>query len=152
WLATDTGIFRINHKDVIRSLDEARLPLACQFMSDAKTVVDSGTTSGGTRAVLSPDGDLWFATSDGVLNVDTHQPEVEPSTLPIYLENASFNGLPQVPLLRGANWASVESTPFKAPVQVRSLEIRFTALNFAAPEDLRFRHRLEGLDSDWVDD
>jgi signal transduction histidine kinase len=30
------------------------------------------------------------------------------------------------------------------------LEIRYTALNFSAPETVRFRHRLEGLDSTWV--
>jgi signal transduction histidine kinase len=30
------------------------------------------------------------------------------------------------------------------------LEIRYTALNFSAPETVRFRYRLEGLDSTWV--
>jgi signal transduction histidine kinase len=45
-----------------------------------------------------------------------------------------------------------DTTPVKAPVRVRSLEVRFTALDFAAPEEIRFRHKLEGLDSDWVDD
>ncbi len=154
WLATDAGIFRISRRDVRRSLDDARVPLACQFISDAKTVAASAMISGGTRAVLSPEGALWFATSDGVLNVDTRQPELEPTTFPICLENASFNGSPPLSLLRGPIWASEPSAsgPLKAPVHLRSLEIRFTALNFAAPEEIRFRHKLEGLDSDWVDD
>ena len=30
-------------------------------------------------------------------------------------------------------------------------EIRYTGLNFDAPESLRFRYRLEGSDADWVD-
>ena len=31
------------------------------------------------------------------------------------------------------------------------LEFRYTGLNFDAPERVRFRYRLEGLDSDWVE-
>ena len=56
-------------------------PLACELMSEAKTVPDVPTIFGGTRAVLSPDGELWFATSEGVLNVDTHQSEIEPAAV-----------------------------------------------------------------------
>ena len=37
-------------------------------------------------------------------------------------------------------------------MDLRSLEVHFTALNFAAPGGVRFRHRLDGLDPDWVDD
>jgi diguanylate cyclase (GGDEF)-like protein len=33
----------------------------------------------------------------------------------------------------------------------RSLEFHFTAASFVAPEQLRFRYRLEGYDRDWVD-
>src|ERR1041384_5859846 len=36
--------------------------------------------------------------------------------------------------------------------EVRSMDIHFTALSFSAPEKIRFRHKLEGSDSDWVDD
>jgi signal transduction histidine kinase len=34
----------------------------------------------------------------------------------------------------------------------RDLEARFTALSFAAPETIAFRHRLLGLDRDWIED
>jgi signal transduction histidine kinase len=40
----------------------------------------------------------------------------------------------------------------KIPVDVRSLEIYYTALDLAAPGDIRFRHKLEGSDLDWVND
>jgi len=123
-------------------------------MSEAKTAPVSTTGFGGTRAVLSPDGELWFATSEGVLNVDTRQSEIAPSVFPVYIESAAFNGQPPVSLLRGALWSpgSENATPFKAPVDSRSLEIHFAALSYAAPEDVQLRHKLEGIDPDWVDD
>jgi ligand-binding sensor domain-containing protein/signal transduction histidine kinase len=154
WLATETGIYRINRSDLRKSLDHARIPLVGQWISDAKTVPESTTFDGGTRAALAPDGELWFATSEGVLSVDARQSEIEPSAFPVYIEDAAFNGQPRVPLLGGALWsaATTDNAPFKAPVDLRSLEIRFTALDFTSPEDVQFRHKLAGSDSDWVDD
>ena len=154
WLATGAGIYRVNQNDVSKSMDSPGTPLVCKLMSAAKTIPESTTVSGGTRAVLSPDGQLWFATSEGVVNADPRQSASEPARIPLYLESAAFNGQPPLTLLQGGFW-SPETTrpqPFLAPVDSRSLEIHFTGLNFAAPGELRFRHKLEGFDSDWVDD
>lgn len=154
WLATGAGIYRVNRDDLRKSFDHGRARLACQLVSDAKTVPESATIEGGTRAVLAPDGELWFATSEGVLDVDARRSELGPSAVPVYIENVAFNGQPPVSLLQGALWSAAtgNNAPFKAPVDVRSLEIHFTALNFTAPEDIQFRHKLEGFDPDWVDD
>jgi ligand-binding sensor domain-containing protein/signal transduction histidine kinase len=154
WLATDTGIYRVNHSDVSKSLKNPGTSLVCKLMAGAKTLPESTIVSGGARAVLSPDGQIWFATSDGVLNADTRQTQIEPSLIPIYIESAAYNGQPPFSLLRGGLWyaAGTSGTLFKAPVDLRSLEIHFTALDFAAPGEVRFRHRLDGFDPDWVDD
>ncbi len=154
WLATDAGIYRINHEEIRKSLDDVRVPLACQLMSYAKTGPNPTTIAGGRRAVVSPNGELWFATSDGLLDVDTRQPDSDPVTFPIYLESVAFNNQPAISLLQGALWspAARDDRALKAPVDLRSLELRFTALTFAAPEGVRFRHKIEGFDPDWVDD
>ena len=34
---------------------------------------------------------------------------------------------------------------------LRKLELRYTALSLAAPEKVRFRYRLDGFDTGWVD-
>jgi len=39
----------------------------------------------------------------------------------------------------------------RLPPEHRRLEFDFTALSFAAPENVQFRHRLEGFDDDWVE-
>ncbi|MDB6123105.1 MAG: Histidine kinase [Pedosphaera sp.] len=154
WLATGAGIYRISRNTIQKSLNDPRIALACELTSDAKTTYDPATVFGGTRALLSPEGTLWFATAEGVLNVNTRQPEIEPASLPVYIESVAFNGQPPVSVLRGAAWSSAVSDSAPAIVRgdLRSLEIYFTALNFSAPEKVRFRHKLEGFDPDWIDD
>jgi ligand-binding sensor domain-containing protein/signal transduction histidine kinase len=154
WLATDAGIYRIARSDVNKALNDFGSPLKCELMSAAKTEPESVTASGGVRALLAPDGELWFATSEGVMNVDARQSDMRPSQIPLYLVTAAFNGQPSLSLLHGEMWSSVNaaSVPFKVPVDLRSLEIHFTALDFTAPGEVRFRHKLDGLDPDWVDD
>ena len=154
WLTTGTGIYRVSHSDVNKAIDNPGGFLICKLMFGAKTLPDLTAVFGGTRAVLSPDGQLWFATADGVLDVDTHQTEIDPSLMPLYLESAAYNGQPPFSLFRGGLWSAADTNhaPVVAPAQLRSLEIRFTVLNFAAPGEVRFRHKLNGFDLDWVDD
>jgi signal transduction histidine kinase len=150
----DTGIFRVDRGDIERALKDPGQPLVCRQISEARTRPLSGAIYGETCAVLSPDGVLWFATSDGLLNVDTRFSAPSPATLPVYIESVAINGEPPDPLLRGVLWspADLPVAPFKTPVGLQSLEFRFTALNYADPEHVRFRHKLEGLESEWVGD
>jgi signal transduction histidine kinase/ligand-binding sensor domain-containing protein len=156
WLATGEGIYRISHGSLRRSLEDHDVPLVCKLISDARTAPSSPTIFGGRRAVLSSGGQLWFATSEGILNVSTDQSKPSPTPAPIYIESVAFNGQPPISLLRGQLWATAKSTNnnvlLEAPADLRSLEIHFTALNFTSPREIRFRHKLDGFDSDWVDD
>lgn len=154
WLATDAGIYCVKDSDLRQALNDPHVPLACQLTSGARTAPNGRTLSGGPRAVLSPDGKLWFATSDGVLAVDAHLAQVESPDFPTYLESVAFNNQPPISLLRGELWSRSghNGISLEAPGDLRSLEVHFTALDFAAPEQVRFRHKLDGFDSDWVDD
>jgi ligand-binding sensor domain-containing protein/signal transduction histidine kinase len=154
WLATEAGVYLVNHGDVRKALDDLGISLKCELMSEAKTKPESSVAAGGGRAALSPDGELWFATSEGVINVDARRTEIEPPRLPPSLESAAVDGKPPFSLLRGALWSPPEKNtkPFNTPADLRSLEIHYTALDFASPEDVRFRHKLDGFDPDWVED
>ena len=154
WLAMDTGIYCLDHADVHRALENPRSPLGFKLVSPATTMPAVAPLSGGLRTLLGSDGYLWFATSDGVLNMDTHQASVEDAPFPVHLESVSLNGNVPLSLLSGSPWSAPPpaGSPFQAPVDLRSLELRFAALSFADPEDVQFRHQLEGYDPDWVND
>jgi ligand-binding sensor domain-containing protein/signal transduction histidine kinase len=154
WLATDTGIFRVSRSDVRRALSAPKNPLVCKLVSTAKTALDTATAVGSARVALSADGHLWFATTEGVLDINTRQSEIDPSVFPVYLESYAVNGDPPVSLLPGPLWSAAVTNENRVtfPVDLKSLEIHFTALGFSAPEEIQFRHKLEGSDADWVGD
>jgi len=151
WLATSAGTFRVSRNAVRSALAEPQTALSCKLVSDAKTSYEASAVFSGARAVRAAADKLWFATSDGVLHVDTRRSEVEPAPLPLYIESVALNGQPQFSVLRATAWAASLSNaaPATLPGDLRSLDIYFTVLSFSAPDKIRFRHKLEGLDTDW---
>lgn len=154
WLATGAGIFRISHTELEKSLAEPTAAPGAKLIVDARTTSESMMAMGGPRALVAPEGKLWFATSEGVLNMDTRRPEVDSTPLPPFIENVTINGGKPLSVLWNATWSSVHTNKSVTMTlrDLKSLEIRFTALSFATPEKTRFRHKLEGFDVDWVDD
>ncbi len=84
-------------------------------------------------------GLLWFPTQDGIVVADPHHQTVEGSAPSVVLEETLVDGVPDA-----------EESLRLAPGKHR-IEFRYTGVNFDAPERVRFRYRLEGLDSEWVD-
>jgi ligand-binding sensor domain-containing protein/signal transduction histidine kinase len=154
WLATSSGIYRVNRNDLDKALANPQEPLVCKLMSEAKTLPEPAAAFCGTRVVLSKAGALWFATSDGVLQVDTRQSVTVPVEIPLYIESATFNNQNPISLLQDeiSPPALLGGREIKAPMNSQSLEVHFTALAFTAPAEIQFRHKLEGFDSEWVDD
>jgi ligand-binding sensor domain-containing protein/signal transduction histidine kinase len=84
-------------------------------------------------------GLLWFPTQEGIVVVDPHRPTVDVPAPAVVLEETLVDGVPDTA-------QSLRLAPGKHRV-----EFRYTGFNFDAPERVRFRYRLEALDSDWVE-
>lgn len=151
WLATGAGISRVA-QTAIREAMVTDVPLPARRALDSKLAFGPLPTFGWPRVVRSPDGKLWFATSQGVLTLNPRGTASESAPLPVHVETVSVNGqpLPVVPRLSGEGRPAAEPA-VRLPADLRVLDIEFTALSFAAPEELSFRHKLEGFDADWVD-
>lgn len=154
WLAMDTGIYRVTRSEVEKALASPVHPLKCELISEVKTTPDPSAITGGFRAARGAAGELWFATAEGVVNIDTHEAGPEQSRSIPRIEFMSVDGNAPVTLLTGALWspASPSTNMFETPTDLRSLDIGFTALDFDAPEEIRFRHKLDGFETEWVDD
>ena len=93
------------------------------------------------NAVRSADGHLWFSIADGLAEVTPLKPGGSQTTeFPVLVEDVTIDRVSHSELGR-----------IRIPPGARSIEIRYTALTLSRPETLRFRYRLEGIDSDWVD-
>lgn len=100
-----------------------------------------GTASGITplpSAIRSSDGMLWFSTMGGTVAFD-------PAALP-------RNRLAPPVVITALRADGAEVTPLdgvRLAPHTGTLEIDFTALAYRAPERMRFRYRLEGVDAAW---
>ena len=90
--------------------------------------------------VITSTGKFAFATNNGVVLLRPGDFHPDAQTPPVFIGDILANDEPATPQ-RG-----ILSLP---PSTVR-LQIQFTALHFAAPEAIRFRYRLIGLEKDWV--
>jgi diguanylate cyclase (GGDEF)-like protein len=100
----------------------------------------AGEASSISRAWRGPDGRLWFGTPAGLAVID-------PSRL-------RRNARPPTPLVERVvvdDAVHEGRAAVEAPAGTRRLEFHFTAPSFVAPEQLRFRYRLQGYDPEWVD-
>jgi ligand-binding sensor domain-containing protein/signal transduction histidine kinase len=154
WLATAAGIYQASRRAIETLLSNSQETFTCKLVSDAKTGYDPAMPFGATRALLSPEGSIWFVTSEGVLNIDARRPEAEFNSLPVYIERVSINGRASFPVLRAGAWS--RSGPTNAALTIHgdltSLDVWSTGPSLSASDKIHFRHRLEGSDPDWVDD
>ncbi len=163
WLGSSAGIARINKT----SLDElAAGKIAAVYprlFGRADGMLSEECTGGFCPAGLrTRSGLLWFSTLKGVVVVN---PRVQPAgtRLPgAMLEEVRVDGVPvSLQQARGLEADSAEETARAAdavawkPLRIvpgkHRVEFGYTGLNFDAPELIRFRYRLEGLDTDWVE-
>lgn len=140
WVSCARGLARMALRDLDAYLDgrAAKVRYRLFGVDDglASATFEGGNGSAGIRA---RDGRLWFATMKGAARVDPQAIEALPLP-PAILEEVRVNGSPVA-----------FDTPIRlAPGNYR-LEIDFTAIHLRAPNRLRFRYRLDGVDRDWID-
>jgi ligand-binding sensor domain-containing protein/signal transduction histidine kinase len=162
WLGTSRGIACVS-KQRLDELAAGKIPAVYpQLFGRAEGMLSEECSSGVFPAGLkTKSGLLWFATLKGVVVID---PRVQPAnSVPpnVVLEEVLVDGVPdplfhsassktarenQSPGTGGASLETLRITPGKHWV-----EFRYTGLGFGAPQLMRFRYRLEGLDAGWVE-
>jgi ligand-binding sensor domain-containing protein/signal transduction histidine kinase len=151
WLVMPRGLFRVASNSVISAVTGRGL-LKPKLQFEAAPGPDRAATPGWPRAVRTAEGRLWFATSGGLVGMDTHGWEAEKPAPQVHLEGVYVNNkLVRLPSEKSSTAASGSSARIKFSADLRTLEFQITALSFEAPEKIRFRHKLDGFDADWVE-
>jgi signal transduction histidine kinase/ligand-binding sensor domain-containing protein len=161
WFGCERGIFKI-HRQTLESVMDGKTDSVLSihygrneglFSVEASSANVAPFTS--PRAFRSSDGNLWMPMRKGVAAVNPKILRESPEPPPVLLTGIVADGRamadygdseqPQ-PI---ANLKDLHA-PLKIPAGTRKLDFEFTALNFAAPENVLFRYRLQGLDDDWL--
>jgi signal transduction histidine kinase len=148
WLGGNGGVVRVSKRD-LDDLAAGRIPAVYpQVYGRAEGMLSEECTGGFFPAGLkTKSGLLWFSTLKGIVVADPHRHAVDAPVPGVVLEEALVDGVPY------PQFASAESPPeaLRIPPGWHRIEFRYTGLSFDAPERVRFRYRLEGLDANWAE-
>lgn len=167
WLGSHKGIFRVA-KSALRRFargELASVPCRAFGMNDGLPTLECSSAYQ-PSAWRGRDGRLWFATFKGVVSVRPEELPTNELPPPVIIEELRVDGLS----VKNGTWTKDDGEVGKrsfdrhSPSSIldsRSLieippgrhyfEIRYTALSYVAPDKVKFRYRLEGLEDDWIE-
>lgn len=140
WFGTSRGLFSVSKADLLDCATGKRASIAPSIYGRSDGVAGFHATSfGQPGAWKGADGRLWFAGRNGVVTTAPSQGASNQPTPRIVLQEFLVDGKP----------TDARSSPLLSTS--RKFEFRYTAPTFVAPEDVRFRYRLKGVDSAWTE-
>ena len=156
WLGCSQGIIRVRKAD-LEDLVDGLIPFIHPLTYGSSDGMPSEECSSGfsPAGLRMRSGWLCFSTVKGLVLIDPKQENLAVSAPKVVLEDVLVDGRPAQPKQSSPEGsrdpASQNGTAPEIVVTPghHSLEINYTAINLEAPEKLRFRYRLQGVDETW---
>jgi signal transduction histidine kinase len=156
WVSHDRGIYRVRRDELNAVLDGRAERIDC-ISYDIQEGLPSIETNGQNSApagLKARDGRLWFPTTGGVVVFNPSELPDSDQPPAAAVEEVQANGrrvLEPGFVVAGGALASGGARFELPPGSAHTLEFRFAAADYSAPEQLRFEHRLIGVDEDWIE-
>jgi len=145
WLGTRRGIARVRRHELEETAAGKTAGLFPRVYGRAEGMPSEECTTGFFPAGLrSRSGVLWFSTLMGLVAAQPQARETRGLTPAVVLEAVAVDGVAAKP-------AGSAIAMLRIPAGKHRLEVQYTGLGFDLPEETRFRYRLDGLDTDWVE-
>ena len=142
WFATGNGIARCDSNE----MGGAGAADSCSHWMEFGTADGlrsrETATNSHPSAWRSRDGQLWFATPRGLVEVDPAHFPVNTIPPPVALERLQVDDVSQ-PLHGAGSWLKVSAGRVH-------FEFDYAGLSFVAPQKVRYRYMLEGFDHGWT--
>jgi signal transduction histidine kinase/ligand-binding sensor domain-containing protein len=141
WLNTSEGIDYVSRQEIgAFTRDPAHLVTAENFnFEDGLNGVAQQIRPVPTAAE-GGDGRIWFTTTTGAYWIDPKRMHRNPRPPPVSIEG----------LISGRRAYSLTHDA-KLPAHTTDFEIDYTALSLSMPSRVRFKYKLDGIDTDWKD-
>jgi signal transduction histidine kinase/ligand-binding sensor domain-containing protein len=141
WLLTGNGVLRLPPGEIDRAFADSNHGRQYRTFDglDGLPGMFGGLAVHGSQITRAADGRIWVATDSGVASIDPRNLPVRPAP-PVLIEAIRSDGQEHPP-----------SDIISIPPRTRNLEIDYTATGAATSERVRFRYRLEGADTTWLD-
>jgi len=148
WIGSNLGLMRISKQSLDDVAKGTVNTLAGRTYAETDGLPTRECSSGSQPAAYrTSDGRLWFPTTKGLAYVNPAglKPNLQPPL--VMIESVLVDGQEQKTNRLSPVWPQSVTIP---PGHDR-LEIYYTALNFSAPNDVRFKYRLEGHETAWTE-
>lgn len=145
WLSSDHGVARVSRAALDAAADAAEAgtplpPVRPLVFTEAEGMPSRECNRAGPGGWRLADGRLVFNNLRGLVVIDPELATRAPPAPPVILLEATADGQPVPP-----------GGGLRLPAGVRHATFEFAALSFVAPEQNRYRYRLDGYDDEWVE-
>jgi len=154
------GIFRVSKDDLDRLACGQGGGLRC-FSYTRADGLPSLECSGGCQPAgcKTRDGRLWFPTVNGLAVLDPDQIPFNARPPPVLIDDVLIEGEKTKSIFTVSpsqaadadELAIPRATLLRVPPGKPRFEFHYTALSLTAPEKVRFKYKLEGLEKEWVE-
>jgi len=141
WMSCNRGIYRVSRQE-LNDFAEGKIRSITSVVYGTKDGLGTLECNGGRQpsSLKTRDNKLWFPTMAGVAVINPSALQINLQPPPVIIEK-----------FRSGN----ETIDFPSSVEIAPnqdhFEIRYTAPSFVKPEYVKFRYKLEGLDTEWVE-
>lgn len=139
WCSTRSGIFSFRHDDAMRVVEGKQKTLNVSGYGKNDGMLSercNGLTN--QSGFLSSEGDLFFATTDGVAVLPPDLPETDNINIPVYIYNISVDDSLYKP-----------GSSISVPAGSDKISFYYSGLALNNTERITFIYRLEGLQQGW---
>ncbi|MCP4220699.1 MAG: response regulator, partial [bacterium] len=141
WMSCNKGIFMVPKQPLMPPRREEMLP--CVSFNRHDGMQSSECNAGYPAGYKSTNGQFWYPTAKGAVEIDPSLIKVNLTPPPVAIEEIIADQGKTLPPFLGDNRELTFS-----PGTDR-FEIHYTALSFTAPDKVLFKYQLEGYDKNW---
>jgi ligand-binding sensor domain-containing protein/signal transduction histidine kinase len=141
WCSSNKGIFRVSKSALDKVATGVSATVSPVFYGPADGTLTRECSGGGHPAGWkTSDGRMWFAMIKGIAVIDPENIPLNTTPPPIAIEQIFID-----------NQATPLNQKLTISPDASRLDFYYTALSFIAPENVRFKYKLEGFDDNWID-
>jgi signal transduction histidine kinase/ligand-binding sensor domain-containing protein len=145
WMSSHGGILRVSKEELNHCADGDIGLINCLTYGKGDGLPTLECSGGFQPAgARTSDGRLWFPTTKGLVAVNPTEVKRNQLPPPVIIEEVLVDGRPIT-----ANHP--EQPPLRISPGRQQFEFQYTGLSFTVPEKVRFKYRLEGLETKWMD-
>jgi signal transduction histidine kinase/ligand-binding sensor domain-containing protein len=162
WLTGNHGLFQVQLEELVDVAEGRSTHLRSnaygrgEGLQSLQPVYENSPT-----AWRGNDGQLWFATRKGLLTVQPDKIRDNPIPPAVFVNDVKMDDHPvalydsHFPLRAPGESKLLDlhtpGEPLQLPPRHAKIEFAFTALSFNSPENVQFRYRLKGFDTEWIE-